>query len=163
MAGSSPDPVLLSRVAGRPVKAGLTVMPGVVGAPEPADAAWVADAGALVRALRLVTLAEHGRREHRRVADLEEAELRLRERASGGGPEAERRLDAAERLRRAREARRFDPSVFVGLMMDAGAARERLAAAEGRPLVIVGHHPALAGCMDRLLRAHPQVVHLPDA
>jgi hypothetical protein len=163
MAGSSPDPALLSYVGGHPVHAGLTILPGVVGAPEPPDAAWVVDAGALVRALRLVALAEHGRREHRRVADLEEAELRLRERASGGGPEAGERLDAAERLRRAREGRRFDPSVFVGLMMDAGAARERLATAAGKPLVIVGHHPALPGCMDRLLRDHPQVVHLPDA
>jgi hypothetical protein len=155
--------VLLSRVGGRRVGPGLTVLPGVVGAPEPPDVGSVMDAGALVRALRLVELAEHGRREHRTVAGLEEAELRLRERAGRGGPRAAGRLAAAERLRRAREARRFEASVFVGLMMDARAAGERLAGAAGRPLVVVGAHPELAGCMDALLRAHPQVVHLPDA
>jgi hypothetical protein len=157
------DPRLLSRVGGRPVGPGLTVLPDVVGAPEPPEACSVMDAGALVRALRLVALAEQGRREHRRVAGLEEAELRLRERASRGGRRASGRLAAAERLRRAREARRFEASVFVGLMLDARAAGERLAAAAGRPLVVVGAHSELAGCMEELLRAHPQVVHLPDA
>jgi hypothetical protein len=159
----APLDVPVSRVGGRPVGPGLTVLPGVVGGPDPADAAWVVDAGALVRALRLVALAEHGRREHRRVAGLEEAELRLRERARRGGPRSPDRLAAAERLRRAREARRFEASVFVGLMLDAAAARERLAAAEGRPIVVVGDHADLAACMEGLVKAHPQVVHLPDA
>src|SRR5947209_5799908 len=157
------DPTLLSRVGDRPVGPGLTVLPGVVGAPEPADACSVMDAEALVRSLRLVRLAEHGRREHRRVTGLEAAELRLRERARHGGPRAPGRLAAADRLRRAREARRFEASVFVGLMMDARAADERLAAAAGRPLGVVGAHPELAGHLEELLRAHPQLVHLPDA
>src|SRR5438105_4922577 len=101
--GEARDTVLLSRVGGRPVGPGLTVLPGVIGAPEPAEACSVMDAGALVRALRLVELAEKGRREHRRVTDLEQAELRLRERAERGGPDAPGELAAADRLRRARE------------------------------------------------------------
>src|SRR5437868_2062032 len=105
--GEARDTVLLSRVGGRSVGPGLTVLPGVIGAPQPPDACSVMDAGALVRALRLAELAERGRREHRRVAGLEEAELRLRDRARRGGPDASGELAAAVRLRRARESRRF--------------------------------------------------------
>jgi hypothetical protein len=161
--GEAHDSELLTRVGGRPVGPGLTVLPGVIGAPEPAEACSVMHAGALVRALRLVELAEKGRREHRRVASMEEAELKLRERALEGGPGAPAELEAADELRRAREARHFEASVFVGLMMDARAAGERLADAAGRPLVLVGDHPGLAAELPGLLRAHPQIVHLPDA